>query len=769
MVCDVKQSKNRALSGISSSVLQNPEVPPEKKRSFIIQVLGCELLTNNGLLSRDRSLEQRLTDAVQKNIPYLRDFDCADQRVRGALVRVEPLLQETVLSFSEALDLGWLYQKLRESDRENLTSAIPSASNERPKESEEIALLTQTFTDDYIVRFLLEKAVQEIRFDTAVTICDPACGTGHFLIEAFRKTGKLERIFGFDIDAEGVELAKLLLLIESKPEPVDLAGQIGILDSNLQAFNHKFGTLKRLPDQRLYDIVVTNPPYIARRKMHPDLLAFLDLNYPATSQDLCSAFIQRSLELCKPGGVVALLTMNRWLTLDTYDTVRNGGTGFAGVLSGYTLRNLVDLGSKALAPRQALHDSVRLVMTVLQNKKPEGGSQFDYLDLSTEPNHALKAITLALKPAKKISQVVLRSGAAQEVLKIGDAVWLSKLPRVEDVAEVVVGIQTNDDAQFVKYFWEVAREHPGWIPHHKGGGNGRWSGQAYWVLDMRDGGKRYLDSKKNSARQLKEHIERPGWCYSWLANGVVGLRERQAGSSIGRAAGSGVYFEDLRIAAVMNSRMFSFFANKFSSKAQLPEGVFRSLPLPRSLEGISSEHVREAIDTKRLLAAQKLNEPTHALNTLVSYEELKTKEARLRELETDFNRQVLQAYELPDVLRVEYETYEARFPGYVTSEMEYAENILSALVLDFLGGAWFTENDLRLNISGASLSRELLINLPADLALHLPDIEKLGNSWLRDKFFKRHSKEFFGKPVIVVEGLEMRKSGGDRDNLGLVA
>ncbi|MGI6614978.1 MAG: Eco57I restriction-modification methylase domain-containing protein [Dethiobacteria bacterium] len=44
---------------------------------------------------------------------------------------------------------------------------------------------------------------------------------------------------------------------------------------------------------RKYDVVCTNPPYMGRRNMNPQLAAFLNDNFPDTKSDLFAAFIER--------------------------------------------------------------------------------------------------------------------------------------------------------------------------------------------------------------------------------------------------------------------------------------------------------------------------------------------------------------------------------------------------------------------------------------------------------------------------------------------
>ena len=57
---------------------------------------------------------------------------------------------------------------------------------------------------------------------------------------------------------------------------------------------------------RQYDVVVTNPPYLSRRKMNDTLAKLLDDQYPEGKGDLYAAFIIRALELVKEDGWVGM-------------------------------------------------------------------------------------------------------------------------------------------------------------------------------------------------------------------------------------------------------------------------------------------------------------------------------------------------------------------------------------------------------------------------------------------------------------------------------
>lgn len=73
---------------------------------------------------------------------------------------------------------------------------------------------------------------------------------------------------------------------------------------------------------RRYDVVVTNPPYLSRRKMNKTLADLIGAVYPESKNDFYAAFIQRCLELAEGDGRVGMLTMHSFMFISSYEALR---------------------------------------------------------------------------------------------------------------------------------------------------------------------------------------------------------------------------------------------------------------------------------------------------------------------------------------------------------------------------------------------------------------------------------------------------------------
>jgi hypothetical protein len=157
--------------------------------------------------------------------------------------------------------LGWVYQYWQKEQKDEVNRS------ERKVSGADIGPVTQLFTEHYMVRFLLEnslgawwatrhpdsplnKQFEYLRVDEAglpvarqfkawpdrvaqVTVMDPCCGSGHFLVEAFKMLSCMraedddldivaaqdavlrENLFGLELDARCVQIATFALAVQA--------------------------------------------------------------------------------------------------------------------------------------------------------------------------------------------------------------------------------------------------------------------------------------------------------------------------------------------------------------------------------------------------------------------------------------------------------------------------------------------------------------------------------------------------------------------------
>jgi hypothetical protein len=175
-----------------------------------------------------------------------------------------------------------------------------------------------------------------------VRVIDPACGSGAFLVEAFDQlhdeydkinraiSGALgtpgqtsildldrrilrENLFGLDLLPESVEISRLSIWLKTA-RPGE---RLETLDATIRAADSL-----REGENGLFDVVVGNPPWGA------DIDGWtqqeLVQRFPASGEekDSYAIFVIRAWELLKPGGILAFVLPNSWLTVLGYEDFR---------------------------------------------------------------------------------------------------------------------------------------------------------------------------------------------------------------------------------------------------------------------------------------------------------------------------------------------------------------------------------------------------------------------------------------------------------------
>lgn len=90
-----------------------------------------------------------------------------------------------------------------------------------------------------------------------------------------------------------------------------------------------------------YHVVVTNPPYLGGKNMNSRLKVFAEDNYPMSKSDLFAMFIERCSKMCVSRGTVAMITMQSWMFLSSFEDLRKW------ILNEKTIVSMAHLGARA--------------------------------------------------------------------------------------------------------------------------------------------------------------------------------------------------------------------------------------------------------------------------------------------------------------------------------------------------------------------------------------------------------------------------------------
>ncbi|MFX1432984.1 MAG: class I SAM-dependent DNA methyltransferase, partial [Promethearchaeota archaeon] len=180
-----------------------------------------------------------------------------------------------------------------------------------------------------------------------IRICDPACGSGVFLLSAASIIHKLMKklnydkspielklkiinnLYGFEINDSAIKLSKLNLINWYYHEnPAKLKELLAVLNSNLKQQNSLITT-----KTSNFDIIIGNPPYgNILRSIHKDFLKKEEIFY----NDIYCAFILKAIEWTER--IIAFLVPKSFLIRQGYIKFRNN------LLSKSNLLKIYDIG-----------------------------------------------------------------------------------------------------------------------------------------------------------------------------------------------------------------------------------------------------------------------------------------------------------------------------------------------------------------------------------------------------------------------------------------
>lgn len=189
---------------------------------------------------------------------------------------------------------------------------------------------------------------------TSKKICDPACGTGDFLVPLVRaicrriKDGEarhahlstLKNLTGYDVDAHAIERCR-----QRMNDVANEALGANFSEGDWRVFHHD--ALDVIDDRDSFDFVVGNPPYVriqnleeSRRKQIRDG----DWKYYRGSSDLYIVFYELGMKLLKRHGELIYISPSTWIRNNAGQAMRED------IESNHALRRFVDFGDHQVFP-----------------------------------------------------------------------------------------------------------------------------------------------------------------------------------------------------------------------------------------------------------------------------------------------------------------------------------------------------------------------------------------------------------------------------------
>ena len=675
--------------------------------------------------ARDEELYRLLLtaqcNALHQAMPFLfeRIGDETELVLPVNLLHTDSLIRRLVEGIDEsAWDeieiIGWLYQFYISEKKDQVIGKVVKP--------EDIPAATQLFTPNWIVKYMVQNSLgaqwlashphsnllgqmdyyvkpaeqtEEVTAQLAaltpstldpeaLTLMDPACGSGHILVEAYSlfKAIYLERgyrqldvpklileknLFGLDIDARAAQLAGFAVMMKGRADDrrlfergvklnvmafvnsvgldaerlaqgmklADYGVRLGYLTELKRLFEHAttFGSLVQVPEslvsklsalERLsegtpqdlilsdalnslwplvrqaqllvaqYDAVVANPPYMGGRGMNALVKKFAKEHFPNAKSDLFACFIERGYTLAKEAGYNAMVTMQSWMFLSSFERMRER------MLREKTIKTMAHLGARAFGSISGA--VVQTTVFVLKNSLVE----------SYKP-----AFFRLLDGDEKAKQTALANGekrfdtaAQDEFKKIPGspvAYWVSDRLRevfvrgtpLGELVDVKQGLATADNDRFLRRWHEVdyarcaydaesrdaaAQSGKKWFPYNKGGEFRRWFGNHEFLVNWErdghairtfgtEGGGRPRSRAQNTGYYFK-----PSVSWSKITSGRFSLRLFPPGF-IFDVAGCSIFGNELKLVlGCMSSAIMTQGVNSISPTLNFEVGHASNFP-----------------------------------------------------------------------------------------------------------------------------------------------------------------------------------------------
>lgn len=376
-----------------------------------------------------------------------------------------------------------------------------------------------------------------------------------------------------------------------------------------------------------YEVVATNPPYMGSSIMDSKLSKYTKKNYPNSKMDMFAVFIERCNNLTKKNCYTSMITMQSWMFLSSFETLRKN------ILEKTTIKSLLQLGygvigiafgTSAFSLKKSFPDEkegyyFRMFDKIAQNIQTDDCAtlfrisknttnfkyKFDeyssentiFEDIKSNEKGNLIKFQVNQKNFEKIPRMPIVYWASENLLED-----FEKGIKTSELIEPKQGLATADNNRFLRQWYEVEEEKINyniksiegtesneykWYPYNKGGGRRQWYGNYDYVVNWENNGNE-IRNFKDSNGKLRSVVRNPDYYFkeaiTWplITSGGFSIRYRESGS-IHDVSGMSAFSEnELRlkyILGIMGTKISNFIFNMLNPTVNLQVGDFNNFPV----------------------------------------------------------------------------------------------------------------------------------------------------------------------------------------------
>lgn len=431
----------------------------------------------------------------------------------------------------------------------------------------------------------VDAAVNEALRECEQLLSRPDAGQGQLFDDPWKS-----RRTAIDLDeARATLLSRLELFLHAHSRGDDLGLK---LKGEQLAAGVRFVRLVR---EGRYDIVTANPPYQGTSKMADS--KYVEKHYALGKADLFAAFLLRSLELVRAGGVSSMLSMRNWMFIKQYAALREH------LLGNFDIRTLGDF-DKGAFEGVTTSQLVSVCLCVIRRTSPSE-QQTSALQPTAPGEKYWSRDRTDLKRAAVLCQrnrYEFDPAALKVVPEWPLVYWWSRqylsdydsVPKLSELAPTRVGMKTSNNQRFVRKPFELhpllaplrssARQlahEASWVPYVQGAAGKAWFEplQSY-VLWRRSGFeiRVTLDQAYGMGPQCEGMYFRPGVAFSPIGSEFTARVHRYP--SIFSTTGTSVFPKAVaETVCLMNSSFVRGFLQALNPTIHFEVGDVNRLPV----------------------------------------------------------------------------------------------------------------------------------------------------------------------------------------------
>ena len=343
-----------------------------------------------------------------------------------------------------------------------------------------------------------------------------------------------------------------------------------------------------------YDVVVTNPPYMAVSNAGAKVNDYVKKNFPDSKADMFAVFIERCGQMAKKNGCQAMITQHSWMFLSSFEKLRTK-------LLAVDIVNMAHLGARAF---EEIGGEVVQTTSFVIRKSHIADYKGEYYRL-IEPTtqQGKEEMFLAGENRYAADQSIFSTIPGSPVAYwVSKAVFLAfeKYPSISDIGEAKAGMTTGDNDRFLRLWNEVEYSKIGigypnsekaqksekkWFPYNKGGGFRKWYGLNDYVVLWENDGYAIKNAIKQGRKIASVRSERlyfqKSITWATLTTGMISCRSSEEGYLFDDK-GSSCFVQEKDynyVLALINSVVGDYFLHILNPTMSFQSGNIGALPI----------------------------------------------------------------------------------------------------------------------------------------------------------------------------------------------